>query len=190
MQNPLISMETPRETAKKEDETAEVRLTISDYMDIFSDFDSRPLADRGFSEDFMFEAERAVMSKNSDSINFIILAPEKKRNIREEGIIRNRLKKYFAKHYEIMKKKKKKVVRKGAYFVLAGIILMLAATYLFFKFRDETFAASFFTILLEPASWFLFWEGLDLIIFDSKRASPNLSFYERMQIANIRFSSA
>jgi hypothetical protein len=182
-------METQRETPKKEDETAEIRLTISNYMDIFSNFDSRPLSDRGFSEDFMFEAERAVMSKNSDDIDFIILVPDKNRDFKDENTIKNRLKKYFIKHYEIMKKQKKKVVRKGSYFVLAGIILMLAATYLFFKFRDETFAASFFTILLEPASWFLFWEGLDLIIFDSKKASPDLRFYERMRNSNIKFSS-
>ena len=182
-------MEKEKAIIKHAEESAEVELTINDYEDIFSDFDHRPLSDRGFSQDFLFEAERAVMSKNSDKINFVVIADEKKRNLREEMTIKNRLKKYFIKHYEIMKKKKKNVVKKGFFFVLAGIILMFIATFLLFKFKQEGLLTNFFIILLEPGGWFLFWKGLELILFEAKEAAPDIKFYERMVNANIKFDS-
>lgn len=182
-------MEERRMSQKIGDESAEVELTIDSYMDIFSGFDPRPFSDRGFSEDFLFETERAVMSKNSDKINFVITIQEDKRNSKEETTIKNRLKKYFTKYKDILKKERKKVLKKGISFTLVGIILMFIVTYLYFKFRQETFLTSFFVILLEPGSWLLFWEGLDLIIFEAKKTAPNIKFYERMVNANISFSS-
>jgi len=170
-------------------EVAEVKLTIDGYEDIFSEFDPRPLSERGMAGDFLFEAERAIMSKSVEKIDFLMLLPEKKRDLRKEKTIRDRLNEYFKKHYEIMNKEKKKIVKKGAIFTISGIILMLAATILLFKFKQEDFMTSFFIILLEPGGWFLFWEGLDLIIFESKEKVSNLKFYKRMSKANIKFGS-
>jgi len=170
-------------------EVAEVKLTIDGYEDIFSEFDPRPLSERGMAGDFLFEAERAIMSKSVEKIDFLMLIPEKNRDLRKEKTIRDRLNEYFKKHYEIMNKEKKKVIRKGIGFTISGIILMLVATILFFKFKEGDFLTSFFTILLEPGGWFLFWEGLDLIIFESKETAPNLKFYKRMSKANIKFGS-
>ena len=48
---------------------------------------------------------------------------------------------------------------------------------------------SFLVVFLEPAGWFLFWEGSDLVIFDSKKKKPDLEFYEKMTRANIGFLS-
>ena len=73
---------------------------------------------------------------------------------------------------------------------MVGAILMIIATYLFFKFENKSFITSFFTILLEPASWFLLWEGMDLVIFESKKADPTLQFYERMSNINVNFASS
>ncbi|MEK6830011.1 MAG: hypothetical protein AABY15_07890 [Nanoarchaeota archaeon] len=181
------------EYEKKQDiheEVSEVRVAIDTYDDIFSDFDPRPDSVRGFSQDFLVEAERAVMSKNSERINFVIMIEKEKRNLGEETTINNRLKKYFSKYYEIMKKKKKKVIKKGIFFTVAGIILMFAATFLLFKFRQESILTSFFVILLEPGGWFLFWKGLELVLFEAKDATPDLKFYERMVNSSIRFDSA
>jgi hypothetical protein len=172
------------------EEVSEVRFAIDQYDDIFSDFDPRPDSVRGFSEDFLSEAERAVMSKNSEKINFVIMIEKEKRNLKEETIVKNRLKKYFEKYYEIMKKKKAGIIKKGVYFILSGIILMFAATFLLFNFKQESLFTSFFTILLEPGGWFLFWKGLELVLFEAKEETPDLQFYERMVNSNIKFDSA
>jgi len=48
---------------------------------------------------------------------------------------------------------------------------------------------TFLVILLEPGGWFLFWEGLNLIIFETKEETPDFSFYEKMSKCSINFSS-
>jgi len=171
-------------------EFEEIKITIDKYEDIFSDFEPRPLSERGLASDFFFESERAVMAKTTDKIDFIMTIPEKNRDLKKEKVIIDRLNDYFKRHYEIIKKEKKKIVKKGTIFTVSGIIIMLIATVLLFKFKQEDFLTSFLLILLEPGGWFLFWEGLDLIIFGSKEKSPNLKFYKRMSVANIKFVSS
>jgi len=46
---------------------------------------------------------------------------------------------------------------------------------------------TFLSVLSEPAGWFLFWEGLNLIIFQSKKKVPELDFYKKMSKAKIIF---
>lgn len=174
---------------KDTSEIADVKLIIQGYEEIFSEFDPRALSERGLSGDFLFESERAVMAKSVEKIDFLMLLPEKSRNLAKEKTIRERLKKYFKKHYEIMQHEKKKIVNKGIAFTVSGILLMLIATILFFKFKEESFLTSFLVVLLEPGGWFLFWEGLDLIIFSSKDKVPHLNFYKKMADANIKFAS-
>ena len=171
-------------------EVAEAKFTIDGYEEIFSEFDPRPLSERGLASDFFFELERAIMSKPVEKIDFLMMIPEDKRDLKKEKIIRERLKDYFKRHYEIMKKEKKKIVNKGAAFVISGLILMLAATLLLYNFKDHGILITFLIVLLEPGGWFLFWKGLELAFFDANEAVPNLKFYKRMSNANIRFDSA
>lgn len=170
-------------------ETSEVKMILDGYNDLFSDFDPRPYSQKGLSEDFLFEAKRAAISKESERVKFTFVVPKEKRVLKEEAVIKERLKGYFKKHYEILKNERKGVLRKGIFFSVVGIILMLTATFLFFKFREESLIMSFFTVLLEPASWFLFWEGLDMAIFSSKETDSNLHFYKHMVNADIKFVS-
>ena len=183
-------MKKERTDSRSNLERAGVRFIIDSYEEIFSEFDPRPLSERGFSGDFMFEADRAMMSKPIEKIDFLMQIPEKNRDLKKERDIKDRLKEYFKRHYEIMKKKKNAVVKKGIFFVVTGIILMFAATFLLFEFQQKSLLTSFLVILLEPGGWFLFWEGLDLVIFEAKEATPDLQFYKRMADANIKFSSA
>lgn len=169
-------------------ERSEVRFAISKYEDIFSDFDPRPVSLKGFSDDFLTESKRAVIVKE-EKIDFIFMVPKKERNAKEEANIEDRLKRYFKKHLEISEKRKMKTMKFGAAFVTIGVILMLTATWLFFKYRETSFLTSFFTILLEPASWFLFWEGLSQLIFESKKINPDLDFHRKMADAKISFIS-
>ena len=169
-------------------ENSEVRFAINKYEDIFSNFDPRPVPLKGFSDDFLSEAKRACLVKEK-KIDFIFMIPKEERNLKEEVRIEDRLKKYFGKHLNILEKEKKKTIKTGLSFTIMGVVLMFIATYLFFRFKNESLITSFFTILLEPAGWFLFWEGLDLTIFKSKNIGPDLDFHKKMAGATIKFVS-
>lgn len=148
-----------------------------------------PYLEGGLSQDFLSEAKRASAVKESDKLDFIFLIPEKERDLKKEAKIRKRMEEHFKKHFNLLKTEKNQKIRHGISFAVLGVILMFLATFLFFKFKNESLLASFLTILLEPASWFLFWEGLDYSIFGSKRINPNLSFNQKMSKADIKFVS-
>jgi hypothetical protein len=65
---------------------------------------------------------------------------------------------------------------------------MFAGTWVLFRF-DRSFWTSFGVVLLEPAGWFTFWEGLDLLVMRGRNADPELDFYRKMSGARISFSS-
>lgn len=178
-----------KEGLKDFEETSEIRFVIEDYNDIFSNFDPRPLPKRGLSENFLVEAKRASISKEAEKVDCIFLVPRKVRDFKGEVKIIERLQKYFKKHFNLLKNEKNKTIKKGTLFIASGIIVMLLATFLLFNFKQESFLTSFFVILLEPAGWFLFWEGLDLVIFDAKGTDVNLKFHKKMAHANIKFIS-
>jgi hypothetical protein len=183
-------MEEEEKQCEIPEETSEERFAIENYDDIFSVFDPRPTSVRGLSEDFLSEARRATLSKNSDKVDFIIMIPEKNRKPKEEKMIRERLKRYFKKYSGIEEKEKNKTVKKGIIFNIVGIILMLIATYLIYISKGTSLISNFLIVLLEPGGWFLFWKGLELALFESKEKAPNLEFYEKMVNANIRFGSS
>jgi hypothetical protein len=171
------------------EETSEVRFALHTYGDIFSDFDPRPLAQRGPSEDFLAEAKRAVIVKEAEKIDFIFMISKKDRNLNEEGKIENRLREYFRKHFGLLQKEKKKMFKKWISMSILGMIFMFIATFLIFNYKDSGLGTSFLIILFEPAGWFLFWEGLNHLLDESKEISPDLKFHEKMSKARIRFSS-
>ena len=171
------------------EESSEIRFAITGYGDIFSDFDPRPISERGLSEDFLSEAKRASAVKETERVNFIFLVPKNERDLKKEAKIKKRLENHLRKHFNLLKKEKNQRIKRGVFFAIFGVVLMFLATFLFFKFKNESLLASFFTILLEPASWFLFWEGLDHAIFGSKRINPSLIFNQKMSNATIKFVS-
>ncbi|MFA5746009.1 MAG: hypothetical protein WC932_04085, partial [archaeon] len=50
-------------------ETKEVLMSISDYEDIFSDFDTKPLTHRSLSDDFLQELKKEGMDSIHKTIN-------------------------------------------------------------------------------------------------------------------------
>lgn len=166
-------------------ETAGISIHIDDYDFLFSDFDPRPFSQRALSDDFLAEIKRASKEKNEE-INLKFLIPKDKRNSEKEKTIQLRLKEHFKKHYAEAKKEQKRLVKQGIYFIFFGIVLMFFATLILYKLSSG-FLSHFFVIILEPGGWFLFWEGLNLIIFESKKRNPELIFYEKMSKAIITF---
>jgi len=166
----------------------EIKLKLDSYNDLFSDFDPRPYSVRALSEDFLTEAKKASYEKEDIILNLMV--PKEKRVIKDEIIIKKRLKQHFSKHYYILNKKvRRKIIHNGELFISFGIFIMLIASIIMFKFPETNIITSFLIVLLEPAGWFLFWEGLNLIIFESKKTEPELEFYRKMSNAKIIFSS-
>lgn len=170
-------------------EQSEISLLLENYDDIFSDFDSRAYSQKAISQDFLEEAERASRDKEYGKVELRFLVPSKIRNTHNELIIKKRLKNHFKRHSELAKKEFKGVIMQGIFFVILGIIIMFIAAFILFSYSKTSLFSSFLIIFLEPAGWFFFWEGLDLIIFETKKKKPEFEFYRKMSKCKISFSS-
>jgi hypothetical protein len=166
----------------------EVSLLIESYNDIFSSFDPRPFSQRSLSVDFLEEAKRATREIKPGVFELRFLVPKAKRSIEKEIVIKKRLKEHFKKHHEMLNKEKRGIIHQGLFFVFFGFLFMVAAAYIIFFLGRNSFVKELMIVMLEPGGWFLFWEGLDLIIFKSKAVAPDLEFYRKMTKAEIIFS--
>jgi hypothetical protein len=163
-----------------------ISLLLSDYSDIFSDFDPRPYSQRALSDDFLNEARKASRDMVSGRIELKLLMPAAKRDPHQEAMIRKRLHEHFRKHHDLHRTEMQGMMRRGLLFTAAGIVLMFIATLILHGGGLGIFY-SFLIILMEPAGWFFFWEGLDQVVFESKKRMPDLSFYEKMTRCEIDF---
>jgi hypothetical protein len=162
------------------DETQEISLRLEQYDDIFSDFDVRPYERRALSSDFLTEIKRASYDKSDNGIELALYVQEKKRDASKEPVIAFRLTAHFKKHFSILQKEKRSVVLMGASMVTLGIVCMILATLIIFGDPTSNIGLSFLVVFLEPAAWFLLWEGMDQIIFTSKNMRSELDFYRKM----------
>ncbi len=166
---------------------SEISLWLDNYDDIFSDFDPRPYSQRALSDDFLFEAKKASRDKVEEALELKFLVPKKRRNSYEENLIKKRLHEHFRKHYSSIQRDVHSLVQQGTIFAVFGVILMFVTTYLLFHYGEKNFLISFLIVLLEPAGWFLFWEGLDLVIFEPKELRGDLAFYRKMSQCVVEF---
>lgn len=161
-------------------ESSEISLRLKKYDDIFSDFDMRPYSRRALSVDFMDEIRRAASDKDEGDIELILNVPEKDRDEGRELVVKERLAAHFKRHYYLLEGEKRHVMRLGLSMVVMGIISMIAATFIIFEDPTESMFLSFLVVFLEPAAWFLLWEGMDQIVFNSKNINPDLEFFRKM----------
>jgi len=169
--------------------SSQISLWLEDYEDIFSDFDSRPYSERALSGDFLHEAKNASRDKPSGGLELRFLIPKKKRDQRKEMLIRSRLLDHFGKHHRRLHRESRKTMNQGIMFCMFGVLAMLAASYIMLYGSKESLMTNFLFVLLEPGGWFFFWEGLRLIMFERKRDSHDLSFYDKMTRCSIMFMS-
>ncbi len=166
--------------------TSDIELWIGDYDYIFSDFDSRPYSERLLSEDLLTEMNRVSKDKKSEEIEIQFIMPNDKRDQKKEAVIKKRLKDQFKINLKNIEETKKKILRQGSTFVFFGIIFMVIATF-FLTNNGNNYFLTFLSVISEPAGWFLFWEGLNLLIFDVKKKLPDLEFYDKISKAKINF---
>lgn len=173
-------MENNNSASSHVSETQEISLRLEHYDDIFSDFDIRPYSKRALSVDFLDEIKRASKDKNGEGVDLVLYVPEKVHDENQNATIKERLGAHFKRHFDLLSVEKGRVMRLGTSMVILGIIFMLLATYIVFKEAEKNILFSFLIVFLEPAAWFLLWEGMDQIIFNSKNINPDLDFYRKM----------
>lgn len=162
------------------EDTQEISLRLEHYNDIFSDFDIRPYSKRALSVDFLDEIRRATADKKESSIELLLYVPTKDLNQSHEATIRERLAQHFQKHYDRLSREKGSILRRGFLMVVLGIIASAVAALIIFQDPKENLLMSFLVVFLEPAAWFLLWEGMDQILFTSREMDAELSFYRKM----------
>jgi hypothetical protein len=166
-----------------------ISLKMASYNDIFSSFDPRPYSERALSVDFIEEAKRASIDKPSGEIELRLILDEKDRDADMERIIQKRLKVHFERHAKKIRDQFRAIVRNGTIFTVSGIIIMFLASFFLFRYSESNLFIHFLLILFEPAGWFFFWEGLDQVVFESKKKTPELEFYEKMVKSDVIFMS-
>ncbi|MDP2973748.1 MAG: hypothetical protein Q8N60_01740, partial [Candidatus Diapherotrites archaeon] len=182
--------ETPAEIKDAEKQKllrlSEISIWLDTYDDIFSDFDPRPYPQRALSDDFLSEAKKAAKEKSSGAIELKFLIPEQKRDAALENIIKKRLHEYFKKHSAMMGKEIKGIKRKSAFFLLAGVSAMFAAS-LVSQLTATHLAWNFVFVLLEPTGWFMVWFGLEHIFGTAGQKKQELQFFKKMANSKIEF---
>jgi hypothetical protein len=165
-------------------ETRDITLQLDHYDDIFSDFDVRPYSKRALSVDFIDELRRATPDKEKTGIELTLRVPTSLRVEADEAVIKERLAYHFSKHYQNLLREKRKILAGGITMVAFGIIAMIAAAFVDLEYSIKNFYHSILIVLLEPAAWFLLWEGMDQIIFSARKVDPDLEVYRKMADTN------
>lgn len=162
-----------------------ISLILDSYNDIFSNFDPRPYSDKALSDDFLVECKKASIDKE-DRLELRLLIPKNKRDYRDEIRIKKRLKEHFQRHFRQLEKEINNIRLKGIAWFILGAIFMIIGTFLY-TYRDINFFYNLAIIILEPAGWFTFWEGLGMIFFTTNEKMPDFKFYKKMTRSEVVF---
>ncbi|OGJ17926.1 hypothetical protein A3K73_02500 [Candidatus Pacearchaeota archaeon RBG_13_36_9] len=172
---------------KKEDlsEKEGIQLVLDSYEDIFSDFDPRAHSEKALSDDFLQECKKAAVDKK-DGLELKFLMSKRKRDKALELTIKKRLRAHFLRHFNIKKKDIGRIRKIGFMWFFIGVIISIISVY--FLHENTGFFLKFLSIMAEPASWFLFWEGLGKIFIEARKEMPDYGFYKKMVHAYIYFA--
>jgi hypothetical protein len=165
--------------------SSEISIIANDYDDIFSDFDPRPFSVRELSVDFIDEVKRASRQKG-DKVELRIMVPRRKRNPRDEEVIRHRVCAHFKDGLHRVHAETGRMRKKSLWYIAAGMVLMLLATYVS-SLGTESFLNHFLFVFFEPAGWFIFWTGLDIMFVKIADKSADHDFYRKLANCEIRF---
>ncbi len=162
-----------------------IGLVLDSYDDIFSDFDPRSNNERALSMDFLLAAKSAATDKD-ELIELRLFIPFHKRSMKEELLIRKRLKDHFKHHLELETSFRTKERIRGFIWFFAGALLIFLSTVLY------SMEGSFYTflfIITEPSGWFTIWTGLERMFLHLSNRDNEFAFYEKMSQSIIYFES-
>lgn len=182
-----MALENLVKTMPKHTGIKEIIMNLDNYNDIFSDFDKKPYTHRSISGDFFAQLKKDCLDGDYKKIEIKIMVQRKNRNSRNEIIIKRRIEEHFKSYFKKIEKERKKQIRNGTTFIIIGAIL------LFFKYLIAeglpTNNFKYSAIILEPFSWFLFWEGAYILFFETKGNKQEYEIYKNLAKAKIQFIS-
>ncbi len=167
--------------------SSEISIITSDYGDIFSDFDPRPFSVRELSVDFIDEVRRASRQKAS-SVELKLMVPKARRRPQDEEVIRRRISAYFKGGLHHVHTELNRMRNRSLWYIAAGMVLMLLATYVS-SLGSQSFISKFLFVFFEPAGWFIFWTGLDIMFVKMAEKNEDHEFYRKLASCRISFVS-
>jgi hypothetical protein len=165
---------------------SEISFWLDYYDDIYSDFDPRKYHKRRLSEDFVDEMKASIRYRQNHITDMILLLPPQQRNAEIEKEIVTSLKEQFSQRYQVFATAEKRILKRGVLLLLSGLAIMAADSLLTYKGYGTYFTIAL-RILMEPASWFMVWTGLDGLLYDYRQAKKETSFYRFAMQLQIRF---
>ena len=165
---------------------AELSLWLDSYDDIYSDFDSRHYLKRRISEDFIDELKASMKYKTEHPDTLLLLLPAQLRNEAVEESIAFSFKKQIKERVDALDQKARIRWNRGMSLLIAGVLTMIVESIVFYKVSP-----GYFTILLrivmEPAGWFMIWNGLDFLLYEYRSIVRGNSFYREVVAMTIHF---
>lgn len=165
---------------------SELSIWLDEYDDVFSDFDSRPIAERSLSDDFLNEVRKMVREKPSGSVQLKLLIPADKRKKELEIIAIKNLHTYFRHAAAAIQAEMMQTRRRGFLLAAFGFVVMITTAYIV-SISNHSFFFNALQIVLEPSGWFMVWSGMDNIFYNSRRRRTNYEFNMKMSRAEIIF---
>lgn len=166
----------------------EVSIWLDTYDDLYSDFDPRPFSKRLVSHDFIDELKRNLAETPFGPVHVTLFIPDARRQSSTETEIISSLQNFFTTSLQAVKAALRNLFIQGIIMGLTGIGLLLTATYMAYE-ESPGFLATAITVVLQPAGWFLVWNGLDHIFFESKTRRSERKFLDKMCRSQLRFGS-
>lgn len=167
-----------------------VMVALDNYEDIFSDFDTRPFAERGLSDDFLKELSRRTLETPKGEFEVLLVLPKSMRKEKDEATIKNRLRKHFSHELKRIHAVREAKRRHGYSYFGVGAGLLLLEVYLIEQSQNVSplvFAAS--QAIALPAGWFFAYTGLEKILQPYGEDKEIYEFVKKMQSAVYLFTS-
>lgn len=167
---------------------AELSLWLDSYDDIFSDFDSRHYLKRRISEDFIEELQMSLKYRHEQPDSLILLLPEAQRNAEVEKEISVSIKEQLRDRIEILQNKSGKTRMRGTALLVSGMLIMLLDSLIVWKIQSH-YPGVVLRIVMEPAGWFMIWNGLDYLVYEYRSIKKETAFYKTIERLGLHFKN-
>lgn len=189
MSSELISIAMADEFPEGASDLHEITIRLDNYDDIFSDFDPRPFQFRELSDDFLKEIRKRYLEDKRGRFEVRFTIPSSERDLREEALIKKRLREHFASMATREEDTVGSIRAKGYIYIVIGAIVLVADVFALFLLNESSVFYRILSVLLVPAGWYGMFEGMGKVIDQPNEALERKSLYEKFEKANYIFMS-